>query len=185
MENKNVFIAVALSMSVLLFWSAFFETPKPTQQTQIEKTQDNNNSQKSDDNGITPQINTVIQEKEISRTESIQKNKRVNFENNKISGSISLVGGVLDDLSFKNYKKNIETKENVVFLNPKDTKDGYLIESGWASIGGKLEVPDNNSEWKLIGNSKLPPENPITPEWQNSSKLIFRKKNSDRSKLFI
>ena len=186
MENKNVFIAVALSMSVLLFWSAFFETPKPTQQTQIEKTQDvKNNSQKSDDNGITPQINTVIQEKEVSRTESIQKNKRVNFENNKISGSISLVGGVLDDLSFKNYKKNIETNENVVFLNPKDTKDGYLIESGWASIGGKLEVPDNNSEWKLIGNSKLTPENPITLEWQNSSKLIFRKKIAiDQNYLF-
>ena len=28
MDNKNVFIAIALSMSVLLFWGAFFETPK-------------------------------------------------------------------------------------------------------------------------------------------------------------
>ena len=29
MDNKNVFIAVALSMSVLLFWSAFVDPPKP------------------------------------------------------------------------------------------------------------------------------------------------------------
>ena len=28
MDNKNVFIAIALSMSVLLFWGAFFEAPK-------------------------------------------------------------------------------------------------------------------------------------------------------------
>ena len=28
MDNKNVFIAIALSMSVLLFWAAFFETPE-------------------------------------------------------------------------------------------------------------------------------------------------------------
>ena len=28
MENKNVFIAIALSMSVLLFWGAFVETPQ-------------------------------------------------------------------------------------------------------------------------------------------------------------
>ena len=28
MDNKNVFIAIALSMSVLLFWGAFFDTPK-------------------------------------------------------------------------------------------------------------------------------------------------------------
>ena len=35
MENKNVFIAIALSMSVLLFWSAFFDPPKPIEnQTQ-------------------------------------------------------------------------------------------------------------------------------------------------------
>ena len=33
MDNKNVFVAIALSMSVLLFWGAFFETPrKPTDQ---------------------------------------------------------------------------------------------------------------------------------------------------------
>ena len=29
MDNKNVFIAVALSMSVLLFWSAFVDPPAP------------------------------------------------------------------------------------------------------------------------------------------------------------
>ena len=28
MDNKNVFIAIALSMSVLLFWAAFFENPR-------------------------------------------------------------------------------------------------------------------------------------------------------------
>ena len=30
MDNKNVFVAIALSMSVLLFWGAFFETPRKT-----------------------------------------------------------------------------------------------------------------------------------------------------------
>ena len=28
--DRNVFVAIALSMSVLLFWGAFFETPKKT-----------------------------------------------------------------------------------------------------------------------------------------------------------
>ena len=28
MDNKNVFVAIALSMSVLLFWAAFFEQPR-------------------------------------------------------------------------------------------------------------------------------------------------------------
>ena len=36
MDNKNVFVAIALSMSVLLFWAAFFEQPK---QINTEKNQ--------------------------------------------------------------------------------------------------------------------------------------------------
>ena len=29
MDSRNVFVAIALSLAVLLFWSAFFETPRP------------------------------------------------------------------------------------------------------------------------------------------------------------
>ena len=41
MDNKNVFIAIALSMSVLLFWAAFFENPRPVNNisSQQEKNQ--------------------------------------------------------------------------------------------------------------------------------------------------
>ena len=35
MENKNVFIAIALSMSVLLFWSAFFPAPQPIENQKV------------------------------------------------------------------------------------------------------------------------------------------------------
>ena len=34
MDNKNVFVAIALSMSVLLFWGAFFETPRKAPESQ-------------------------------------------------------------------------------------------------------------------------------------------------------
>ena len=43
MDNKNVFIAIALSMSVLLFWAAFFETPKPINKDSTQQEQKNNN----------------------------------------------------------------------------------------------------------------------------------------------
>ena len=35
--DRNVFVAIALSMSVLLFWGAFFETPKKTSEQQTNK----------------------------------------------------------------------------------------------------------------------------------------------------
>ena len=41
MDNKNVFVAIALSMSVLLFWGAFVDTPKPVNQNN-KKTENKN-----------------------------------------------------------------------------------------------------------------------------------------------
>ena len=154
MENKNVFIAVALSMSVLLFWSAFIDPPKPNenQNEVINKKQQKN---KVLDDGIVPKINNSKIEIKVSREESIKSASRVLLENNKIKGSISLEGSVIDDLSFKNYRENLKSNNNVVFLNPQETEDGYFIESGWASIGNKIKVPNNKSIWKVKGNNTL------------------------------
>ena len=126
MDNKNVFVAVALSMSVLLFWSALVDKPKPEQnQNEIIKNEQLKNSEL--DSGLVPNINESKVEQKISREESIKKSNRVLLENNKIKGSISLKGAILDDLSFKNYQEDLNSNKNVVFLNPKETDDGYYI----------------------------------------------------------
>ena len=176
MDNKNVFIAVALSMSVLLFWSAFVDPPKPLEQNKIQTSENSNSKIKSEDNGITPNINEPVIEKKISREESIQKTNRIKLENNKVIGSISLEGGIIDDLSFKNYKERLDSDGQVTFLSPKETEDGYFIESGWASVGNKIEVPNNKSKWTIKENKILSPNNPVTLEWANNSNLVFRKK---------
>ena len=175
MENKNVFIAVALSMSVLLFWSAFFDQPKPDEkQTNIVRNEELKN--KDVDSGLIPNINESKIEQKISREKSLKKTNRVLLENNKIKGSISLEGAVIDDLSFKNYREDLGSNKSVVFLNPKETNDGYFIESGWASIGNKIKVPNNKSIWNIKGNNVLTNNNPVILEWNNGSNLTFRKK---------
>ena len=50
--DRNVFVAIALSMSVLLFWGAFFETPKKTSDQQINQKIE----QKREQNSIAPTI---------------------------------------------------------------------------------------------------------------------------------
>ena len=113
MDNKNVFIAIALSMSVLLFWGAFFETPKKNDQNLKE----NNQTQQKTENTIkpstndTPSINQIIVDKKLSREESINKSNRIKIENDNIIGSISLEGGLIDDISFKNHKIKVPTLE--------------------------------------------------------------------------
>ena len=174
MDNKNVFIAIALSMSVLLFWGAFVETPKTIDQ----KSKQNQNQVENNlnvNNNITPNINEPTEIKTITREESINKFERVKIENKNIIGSISLKGGVIDDISFKNYKQNLNNNKNIEFLNPKETKNGYFVETGWTSIGNGIKVPTINSIWTVKGNKILSENKPIILEWNNGEGIVFKK----------
>ena len=73
---------------------------------------------------------------EISRKDALTKVDRIIVENEKVTGSISLQGAIFDDLSFKNYKTTLDSEENVIFLNPKETKDGYIL----SQAGQVLEI---------------------------------------------
>jgi YidC/Oxa1 family membrane protein insertase len=178
MDNKNVFVAIALSMSVLLFWGAFFEAPKKDSQN----LQTNNQIQQKTDNSITPNanqtptINQINVEKKLSREDSINKSERIKIENENIIGSISLNGGLIDDISFKNHKKKVNGKKNIEFLNPYQSENGFYVESGWASVGNNIKVPTKNSKWVVEGNKVLTDKSPIIIKWDNKEGVIFKKK---------
>ena len=178
MDNKNVFVAIALSMSVLLFWGAFFETPK--EDNQNLKT--NNQVQQKIEGSITPNtnpspsINQINVEKKLSREDSINKSNRIKIENENIIGSISLQGALIDDVSFKKHKQKVKGKKNIEFLNPSQSENGFYVESGWASIGNNIKVPTKNSKWEVEGNKILTDKTPITIKWDNKEGIIFKKK---------
>ena len=136
-----------LSTVVLVFWATFFEAPIVEQKVQKD--------QSAIDSGTsTPSIEKTELKKEITRSESINEEERIKLENNNIKGSISLEGAVIDDVIFKNYKQSLDSDQNIIFLNPKNSDEGYYIETGWASGGNQnLKVPDrkstrlNSSHW--------------------------------------
>ena len=170
MDNKNVFIAIALSMSVLLFWGAFFETPEPVKTKKSLAQSDNKPNTE-----ITPTINETLEIKKISREDSIKKSKRVKIENNNIIGSLTLEGGLIDDIAFKNHKQNLRNNKNIEFLNPAQTENGFYVETGWTSIGSKIKVPSKETLWSLKGNSILGENQPVILQWNNGEGIIFKK----------
>jgi len=166
MDNKNVFVAIALSMSVLLFWGAFFETPRKSldqqSNTKIEK--------KSDQESISPTISQPQVVTKLTREESISMSERVTIENNSIIGSINLKGALIDDISFKKHKQKVEDNKNIIFFNPSDTENGFYIETGWTSIGDKVKIPTRDSIWTVKGNNVLSDTSPIILQWNNKEK---------------
>ena len=173
MESKNVVVAIALSLAVILFWEAFMTVPNKNIEAQKKQEVENKIKQ---DNDLAPSISSPEKNLIVSRKDSIQNVNRIQIKNPKVEGSISLKGGILDDLSFKQYKQTIEKKDNIIFLNPKETENGFFVETGWTSVGNKIKVPTIDTEWLIKGNKVLSPGNPITLEWNNNEGLVFRKK---------
>ena len=172
MDGRNVFVAIALSLAVLLLAEVFIKTPKPENNIQENVKID---KKKDEENKITPNISQLKVPEIVSREESIQNVERIKIENSNVAGSISLRGAIIDDLSFKKYKKELEKEDKVVFLNPKETPNGYFVETGWTSIGDKIQVPKNDTKWKVKGNKKLTQNKDIVLEWDNKEGLIFKK----------
>ena len=169
MEGKNLILAISLSALVLIMWSVFFAPPPPTidkEQNKIEKTQKENDIS-------SPSLESTKEIKAITRAESLKTTKRIPVENESISGSISLTGGIIDDIILKNYNQNLNSENKVILLSPKDLDEGYYIETGWASTNKDIDLPNNKTEWSIVGNSKLTPSNPGTLKWTNNKQVRF------------
>ncbi len=168
MDLRNVIFAIALSFAVLFGWSVIFETPQIQDENQSEKIEKNNSD--------APSVNTEKEDiNKISRSDAINLSKRISFENENVIGSISLKGALIDDITFKKYNKTLGSQKKVTYLNPKDTDNGYFIETGWAASNIK-GLPNKDTMWKVKGNSKLSSGNSVTIEWDNKSGLVFIKK---------
>ncbi len=168
METRNIIAAISLSAAVIILYSLFFAPPPLQKENLAEKT-------KTEQNSDAPSLNQKENINEISREEALKQNERIHFENQSIVGSISLKGAAIDDLTFKDYNTNLESNEKVKLLAPRNTKDGYLIESGFITTDKNTEIPNSNSIWTVSGNNKLTDQSPIKLIWSNDQGITFEK----------
>jgi YidC/Oxa1 family membrane protein insertase len=168
MDTKNIVAAISLSAAVIVLYSLFFAPPPITKENMAE-------GNKVEQNSDTPSLDQKENVAEISREEALNQSERINFENESIVGSISLKGGVIDDLTFKQYNVSLDSQEKVTLLSPRNSKDGYLIESGFITSDKNVEIPNSNSIWKVSGNNKLTDQSPIKLSWTNDQGITFEK----------
>ena len=179
METKNVIAAIALSSAVIVLYSLFFI---PDQTTTNQNLVENKKIEKNSD---TPSLDQKETLKNISREEALNESERVNFENENIIGSISLKGASIDDLTFKNYKINLDDEKKVTLLGPRNIKEGYLVESGFVTSDKNIDIPNSDTMWSIIGNNKLTDQSPIKLSWTNNQGITFEKEISlDNKYLF-
>ncbi len=171
MDLKNTLAAVSLSAAIIVLWGLFFAPDA----NQVKKAQLEKERNELVNNEDAPKLIEKEEIKVISRKSAINESSRIIFENENIIGSISLDGGVIDDLTFKKYTTSVDGEEKVTLLNPKEIENGYYIDSGWAINNNEITVPNSKTIWNVEGNNMLTPNNPIKLTWTNNSNIKFEK----------
>ncbi|MBF9051656.1 membrane protein insertase YidC [Roseobacter sp. HKCCD9010] len=182
-QNRNLILATALSFLVILVWFLLFPPPDPT----VTDTTDTPAVTVLDENGtemaLTPPVADAGDAPQLAtdaetRATILAEAERITIETPAVSGSISLVGGRIDDLSLNNYFETLEEDSpTVTLLSPVGESEAYYALYGWAPAGDLAfeDVPGANTEWQIESGETLTPETPVTLVWDNGNGLIFRR----------
>ena len=172
MDTKNVIAAITLSSAIIILWSLFMIPEQPLKnQNLVEK-------DKIEQNTDTPSVEQKETLTTLSRDEALNQSERIEFENDNIIGSISLRGASIDDLTFKNYKVELNDEKKVTLLGPRNIDNGYLVESGFVTTDKNIDIPNSDTVWKVVGNNKLTYKNPIKLSWKNKQGITYEKEIS-------
>ena len=172
-QNKNLLLATALSFAVILIWFVLFPPPE---QPAVDP---NDPAVASAPLATTPQTATGDLPSETEAAVApAEDTPRIMIETPRVSGSISLLGGRIDQLSLKNYRVSQEPGADIVtVLSPIGKPNAYYALYGWAPGTGVApeDVPGANTMWQQEGSNTLSPETPVALVWENGKGLTFRR----------
>ncbi len=181
-QNKNLIIATALSFVVILVWFVLFPPPEPG--TQVEGT---TTTQTTPAEGTlaTPSADLPAAPAATATTETapsaLATAQRIPIETARVSGSLSLLGGRIDELSLNDYSTSLEDDATIVeILFPATEPNAQYALHGWAAASGvdATAVPGPNTEWELAAGETLGVDTPVTLRWDNGAGLVFTKEIS-------
>jgi YidC/Oxa1 family membrane protein insertase len=189
-DNRNTILAVILSGFVLIAWQYFYNVPQMERQRAQTQTQAElaKPSPQATPGSTTPQAGSTpstttpanqpgAAQPVVSRNEAIAGTPRVKIETPRLSGSISLKGARIDDLSLEKFRDTVDpASPAIVLYSPSNTAHPYYAEFGWVpAAGSTARIPDRNTMWQQEGSGALSPSNPVTLKYDNGEGLTFRR----------
>ena len=195
-SNRNTILAVILSGIVLIAWQYFYNVPQMERQRAAQQAQSelaksapqaNNTTTPSSapptGNAPAPAANTPATPPSastapvVSRDIAIASTPRVKIDTPSVSGSISLRGARIDDLSLVKFRETVDpSSPAIVLYSPSGTAAPYYAEFGWVGASGStVRLPDQNTMWQQEGSNSLTPTTPVVLKYDNGDGLTFRR----------
>jgi YidC/Oxa1 family membrane protein insertase len=180
MEQRNLLIAIVLSVGILIGFQFFFQRlHPPVPHAHTEATAPGTPSTAPTTPTGAPATNApgaATAKTSETVAQAIAGKPRVDIETPSLRGSISLIGAKFDHLTLVKYRETVDPKSpEVLLLSPSGTKNPYLAEFGWVPAEpGTVKVPGPDTVWKA-SSGPLTPSHPVTLTWDNGQGLIFTK----------
>ena len=183
-ENRNLIMAVALSMIVLLGWQIFVIQPEMEKEAAKQEriaaemaqsaatANDSGQPSASATSGTPAIINNTAPAKAVDTA------KRIVIDAPLVSGSFSVRGARLDDVILTSYNETLdENSENIHFLKKISSDTPFFAEFGWSSSDSGQTMPSADSLWSA-DRDVLSPATPVTLTWDNGQGLQFTRRIS-------
>ncbi|MBX9993087.1 membrane protein insertase YidC [Phreatobacter oligotrophus] len=205
-DNRNYILAIVLSILVLVGWQYFVGMPQMERQREAQRQQQLQQQATGQAPGTaTPAPGAPpapgqpaaapgaaapaapgapAPGQTMTREAAIAATPRVAIATPRLTGSINLVGGRVDDLVLATYRETIQRNSpNVVLFAPAGSpidavhhKHPFYAEFGHvAGAGQTLAVPNAQTVWTQQGTGTLTPATPVVLTWDNGQGQTFRR----------
>ncbi|MTI11352.1 membrane protein insertase YidC [Curvivirga aplysinae] len=180
MENKNLILAVVLSLAILLGWNFLYEQPR------LQEAADAANAEVVNTDGAPVPANpTANAEMPTPAGEEIQFNidrprsailkdvPRLAIKTDRLEGSLSLKGARIDDLILTDYRETLDPDSaKIQLFQPTGSHNAYYAEFGWWVEKG-MAGPNKDTIWSADADV-LTVDEPVTLSWNNGQGLTFQ-----------
>ena len=167
MDQKRLFMAIAISIAILLGFQLLL--PKPSQQQAALQTTQNtptNATPRPTGDVATPGTQPVA----VPPPRDVP---RLKIAAPRVQGSISLLGARLDDLVLRDYREEVDLNSPLVrLLEPRADPQPYYVQFGWTADNAGTKVPGLDEVWTASA-AELTVAIPVTLSWDNGAGLVF------------
>ena len=183
-DQRNLLIAIVLSMVVVFGWQYLVGVPKPLQppakQTQALQLQKPATAAKPATSAATATAPSANGAAPVATA-------RAAIDTPALAGTINLTGGRFDDLRLRHYHETPDPRSpEIVLLSPVASEHPYFAEFGWLSAqGAQQPAPGANTTWKLVQGDRLSPGHDLELSYDNGAGLAFTRRISvDQNYMF-
>ncbi len=188
-DNRNLILAVVLSLSILIAFEVLFQGPQRQQLLEQQQAQQAQQAAPGSGSDVIPQADVsdipavpgaapsagAQPGAALSRENALAAGPRVAIETGTVTGSISLTGGRIDDLTLTRYRETVDPNSpNIDLLSPLGTDRPYFAGFGWSSADREVDLPDATTPW-LADRDTLTIDKPVTLKWTSEQGIRFEK----------